>query len=131
MHVCDLKLAVRCLHAEVTLFSNEGHPGCTGDIFGASEGFFFGQSWGDSVDGSLKSGGNAPVEVGSEYPIIDRVSAPSQVVQDFSHQQYVAFGHLWTSSLEFRHETCLLFQLCCNIILEHRNSFTVSFKWKG
>ena len=28
----------------------------------------------------------SPVEVGSEYPIIFKVSAPSQVVQDFSHQ---------------------------------------------
>ena len=42
------------------------------------------------VDGSLKSGINSPVEVGSLSLLFFRVSAPSQVVVwDFSHQQYL------------------------------------------
>ena len=32
--------------------------------------------------------GDSPVEVGSVYPILYRVSKTSQVVQEFSHQEY-------------------------------------------
>ena len=39
------------------------------------------------LDGSFEIR-RSPVEVGSDYPIIYKVLAPSQVVQDFFHQQY-------------------------------------------
>ena len=55
---------------------------------------------------------NSPVEVGSLLPLFTKVVAPSQVVQDFFHQQYLYGWNLfvlyfWASTFQKKAQTSI------------------------